>query len=168
MNPSVVTISGGLLWPGAVRGQGRALGLAVVSCRSGAAEVSGVPAGPQGRRAAMRSSLEAGGAAPYTARRPSGGERRRQPPPLCPPLAPGAWSGRRRGQELIQRLSRGLPAQGLARPGVQLISDRGQVLRAVHRQVRALGEVLAQQPVGVLVRAALPGRMRVAEVDVQV
>jgi len=41
--------------------------------------VSGVQAGPQGRRAAMRSSLEAGGAAPYAARRPrevSGGASR--------------------------------------------------------------------------------------------
>jgi hypothetical protein len=40
----------------------------------------GRPAGPSPQ--AMRSSLEAGGAAPYAARRPpSGGERRRQPPP---------------------------------------------------------------------------------------
>ena len=32
-------------------------------------------------------------------------------------------------------------------------------------EVGALREVLAQQPVGVLVRAALPGAVRVAEVD---
>jgi hypothetical protein len=32
-------------------------------------------------------------------------------------------------------------------------------------EVGALGQVLAQQAVGVLVRAALPGRVRVAEVD---
>jgi hypothetical protein len=51
-------------------GRGQALGLALVSCRPGAAEVSGVQAGPQGRRTAMRSSLEAGGAAPYYARHP--------------------------------------------------------------------------------------------------
>jgi hypothetical protein len=34
--------------------------------------------------------------------------------------------------------------------------------------IGALGEVLAQQPVGVLVGATLPGRVRVAEVDVDV
>ena len=60
------------------------------------------------------------------------------------------------GQVFVQRLGGGLPVQGLAGPGVQLISDVLQVLPAVHRQVGALGEVLAQQPVGVLVGAALP------------
>jgi len=35
----------------------------------------------------------------------------------------------------------------------------------VRAQVGALREVLAQQPVGVLVRAALPRAVRVAEVD---
>ena len=36
---------------------------------------------------------------------------------------------------------------------------------AMDAQVGALGKVVAQQPVGVLVRAALPGRVGVAEVD---
>ena len=54
--------------------------------------------------------------------------------------------------------------RGLA---VQLVRDRGQVLRGVPGQGRALGEVLAQQPVGVLVAAPLPGRVRVAEVDLR-
>ena len=35
-----------------------------------------------------------------------------------------------------------IPPQGLARPGVQLGSDRGQVIRSVGAQVAALGEVL--------------------------
>ena len=49
------------------------LGLALDACRPGAAEVSGVQAGPQGRRRRRcASSLEAGGAAPDTARRPAG------------------------------------------------------------------------------------------------
>ena len=43
----------------------------LAACRPGAAEVSGVQAGPQGRRRRRcASSLEAGGAAPDTARRP--------------------------------------------------------------------------------------------------
>jgi len=66
---------------------GRPWAWPVASCRPGAAEVSGVQAGPQGRRAAMRSSLEAGGAAPYAARHPYGSERRRQPPPFCSGLS---------------------------------------------------------------------------------
>jgi hypothetical protein len=49
--------------------------------------------------------------------------------------------------------------------GVELVLDRAQMLRSVDAQVGALGEELAQQPIGVLVRAALPGRVRVAEVD---
>jgi hypothetical protein len=35
----------------------------------------------------------------------------------------------------------------------------------VNAQVRALREILAQQPVGILVRAALPWTVRIAEVD---
>ena len=37
--------------------------------------------------------------------------------------------------------------------------------RGVHGQVRSLGHVLAQEAIGVLVRAALPRLVRVAEVD---
>jgi hypothetical protein len=36
----------------------------------------------------------------------------------------------------------------------------------VHRQVGALWKVLSQQAVGVLVRAALPGALRIAKIDV--
>ena len=43
---------------------------------------------------------------------------------------------------------------------------RRRGLAAVDREVGALREVLAQQAVGVLVHAALPGRVRVAEEDV--
>ena len=58
-----------------------------------------------------------------------------------------------RRQDRGHRLGRGLPAQRLAGPAVQLISDRGQVLQGcAPARERALGEVLAQQPVGVLVR----------------
>ena len=38
----------------------------------------------------------------------------------------------------------------------------------MHRQVRAFGEVLAQQAVGVFVRAALPRALRIAEVHLDV
>jgi hypothetical protein len=48
---------------------------------------------------------------------------------------------------------------------VQLVFNREQVDWGVRAEVGALREVVAQQPVHVLVRAALPGRVRVAEVD---
>jgi hypothetical protein len=38
----------------------------------------------------------------------------------------------------------------------------------MHRQVGALGKVLSQQAIGVLVRPALPRALRVAEIDVDV
>src|SRR5512132_1412683 len=51
-----------------------------------------------------------------------------------------------------------------ARPGVQTSSDRVQVGLAVDREVCLPREVLTEQSVGVLVRAALPGASRVTEV----
>ena len=36
----------------------------------------------------------------------------------------------------------------------------------MHRQVGALGKVLSQQAIGVLVRAALPRALRIAKIDV--
>src|SRR3954453_22370068 len=68
-------------------------------------------------------------------------------------------------EELVQSLGRCSPAQGLSRPAVEGCSHRGKVVRAVHAEVGALWKVLAQQPVGVLVRAALPGAVGIAEVD---
>src|SRR3954467_11568427 len=68
-------------------------------------------------------------------------------------------------EELVQSLGRCSPAQGLSRPAVEGCSHRGQVVRAVHAEVGALWKVLPQQPVGVLVRAALPRTVGIAEVD---
>src|SRR4051795_11682069 len=70
-------------------------------------------------------------------------------------------------EELVQSLGRCSPAQGLSRPAVEGDRHGGKVLGAVHAEVSALWEVLAQEPIGVLVRAALPGAVRVAEVDLK-
>src|SRR5215211_8242067 len=70
-------------------------------------------------------------------------------------------------KELVQSLGRCSPAQGLSRPAVEGDRHGRKVLGAVRAEVSALGEVLAQQPVGVLVRAALPGAVRIAEVDLK-
>src|SRR3954447_11475608 len=68
-------------------------------------------------------------------------------------------------EELVQGLGRCSPAQGLSRPAVEGDRHSGEVLGAVHAEVGALWKVLPQQPIGVLVRAALPGAVRIAEVD---
>src|SRR5260370_18762402 len=58
------------------------------------------------------------------------------------------------------------PAERLAWSGVECERDGGEFVGAVAAEVGALREVLAEQPVGVLVAAALPGAVGVAEVDV--
>src|ERR1700709_1460708 len=73
------------------------------------------------------------------------------------------WSG---GREYFgQGLCRGAPAERFSGAAVEAGGDLGEFLGSVDCEVGALGEVLAQQSIGVLVRAALPGRARVAEVD---
>ena len=66
---------------------------------------------------------------------------------------------------LCHDLNRAFPIEALARSDVQFVGNGIQLLLAVHRQVRALGQVLADQAVDVLVAAALPGAVWVAEVD---
>ncbi len=52
-----------------------------------------------------------------------------------------------------------------ARAAVEPVGDRIELLLAVDRQVRTLGQVLAQQAVDILATAPLPRTARVAEVD---
>src|SRR5215208_952747 len=70
----------------------------------------------------------------------------------------------RRAQHLIKGFGGRSPAERLARPAVERRRHGGEVIRAVRAQVRPLREVLPQQPVRVLVRAALPRAVRIAEV----
>src|SRR5215218_8688266 len=70
-------------------------------------------------------------------------------------------------EELVQSLGRGSPAQGLSRPAVEGDRHGREVLGAAHAEVGALWKVLPQQPVGVLVRATLPGAVGIAEVDLK-
>ena len=58
-----------------------------------------------------------------------------------------------------------LEVEALTRAHIQLQGNGIQLFLAVSRQVRALGQVLADQAVDVFVAAALPGAVRVAEVD---
>src|SRR3954452_19528748 len=68
-------------------------------------------------------------------------------------------------EELVQSLGRCSPAQGLSRPAVEGDRHGREVVDAVPAEVGALRKVLAQQPIGVLVRAALPRTVGIAEVD---
>src|SRR6185436_20008835 len=68
-------------------------------------------------------------------------------------------------EELVQSLGRCSPAQSLSRPAVEGDRHSGKIRGAVHAEVGALWKVLTQQPVGVLVRAALPGAVGIAEGD---
>src|SRR5215204_2280865 len=87
------------------------------------------------------------------------------PAAYCPGSTGRRNSCVRRSQQLVKGLGRCSPAQGFAWPAIEGRSYRCKVVRAVLGQVGALREVLPQQPVGVLVRAALPRAVRVAEVD---
>ena len=60
---------------------------------------------------------------------------------------------------------RDLPLEGLAGAAVEAVGGGLKHVGAVDGEVGALGEVLAEQSVGVLVGASLPGRVGVAEVD---
>src|SRR5229473_4450348 len=57
------------------------------------------------------------------------------------------------------------PAERLSRASVQLGGDLVEARLIVPRQVRAFREVLAQEPIAVLVRRALPRAARITEVD---
>src|SRR5205823_10053787 len=71
----------------------------------------------------------------------------------------------RRFHKLVQSLGRCSPSKRLARTTIQRCRHGGKRVDAVHAQVRALRKVLAQQPIGVLVRPSLPRTVRIAEVD---
>src|SRR6266545_4194518 len=134
------------------------------------------------RLSSRRLARRAGRSGDSRARRPAGPPRRApglassavcvcfrprlESPDRQRPSAKGAGSGRR-CQVLVEGLGWGPPAERLAGPRVQRRGDGGEILGAVPGEVGALGEVLAQQPVGVLVAAALPWAAWLAEVDLQ-
>ena len=60
---------------------------------------------------------------------------------------------------------RSLKTQGLSRPLIQAQGYFVQIRLREARQIGFLGQVLSQQPVGVLVRAALPRTLRIAKID---
>src|SRR5450756_2565469 len=84
---------------------------------------------------------------------------RAREPRAAPPMA-GSTGGR---NDLCELLRWCHVAEGLARTSVEASLDVPKVGRADVREVDALGQVLAEEPIGVLVGAALPGRVWVAD-----
>ena len=68
-------------------------------------------------------------------------------------------------QEFVEGFGRCFPIKGFSGPGVQCKGYGLKIIGAVCAEIGALWKVLAQQPVGVLVGAALPWAVRIAEVD---
>src|SRR5882757_8984086 len=68
----------------------------------------------------------------------------------------------------VKSLCWGFVFQGLPWPFVELSGGLVQLSLRVHRQVGSFREVLPQQTVGVLIGTALPGALRIAEVDIDV
>ena len=65
---------------------------------------------------------------------------------------------------LVQGFSWRLPTEGLARTNVERVGHCFDLLAAPSREVSALGKVLAQESIRVLVGAALPRTLRIGEV----
>src|SRR5580693_7454147 len=76
-----------------------------------------------------------------------------------------AISGGGRNDQGLELLCWSMPSEGLAWAAVELRGDGVQVFPGVAGEAGALGEVLAEQPAGVLVAAPLPRGVGVAEVD---
>jgi hypothetical protein len=68
---------------------------------------------------------------------------------------------------LVEGFGGCLPAEGFAGPVVEGESNGLDLIGLPSREVGALGEVLTKESVRVLVGAALPGAVRVGEVDLQ-
>ena len=73
-----------------------------------------------------------------------------------------------RFEQAVESFCRCSPVEGFAWPRVQRVGNGVQFFCAVLAEVSALGKVLAQQTIGVLVAAALPRALRVTEVNVEV
>ncbi len=70
-------------------------------------------------------------------------------------------------QQCFESISRGVEVEGLTGERVESVGNLVELGLGDVAEAGALREVLPEQPVGVLVRAALPGAGRVGEVDLQ-
>ena len=75
----------------------------------------------------------------------------------------GAERGLGESSMFVVDLQRRVESVPLPGPSVEAQRDLVELIPTVHRQLRALEQVLVQQAVGVFVAAALPGTVRVGE-----
>jgi putative transposase len=68
-------------------------------------------------------------------------------------------------EKLVQNFGRCSPTKGLSGSRVKGDGDGCEVVGAVQAEISAFWEVLSQQPIGILVRTALPRAMRITEID---
>src|SRR5471030_1122275 len=92
-------------------------------------------------------------------------QRKSLPTRSRPHMAAGSTDRRNTG---VKSLCWGLKLQRLPRPFVELTGGLVQLSLRIHRQVGSFRKVLPQQAIGVLIGTALPGALRIAEVDVYV
>src|SRR4051794_15299038 len=71
-------------------------------------------------------------------------------------------------EKFVESFRRRFPTKGFSGPGVECKGHGLKVIGAMCAEIGALWKVLAQQPVGVLVGAALPRAVRITEVDLHV
>ena len=67
--------------------------------------------------------------------------------------------------QLREDLQRCREVEALSWARIQAMRDGIQLALRVARQIRALGQVLAQQTIGILIGAALPGTVRIGKKD---
>jgi len=60
---------------------------------------------------------------------------------------------------------RTFPTETLPRPGIEFQRNLVKLLLRKHGKIRPLLQVLAQQSIGILVDAALPGAMGISKID---
>ena len=67
--------------------------------------------------------------------------------------------------QLCEDLQGRREVEALSWARIQPMGDGIQLTLRIARQVRALGQILAQQPIGILVGPALPGTVRIGKED---
>lgn len=70
-------------------------------------------------------------------------------------------------EQPVESLSRRSPAQRLAGPAIESVGQSTEFIGPMLAEVRSFRRILAQQAVYIFVAAALPGALRVAEVNLK-
>lgn len=69
---------------------------------------------------------------------------------------------------LRQDIGRRSIVEGFSAAGVEFAGDGVEIVLAEMGEIHPLGKILAQEAVGVFIAAALPGAVRIAEIDLHI